>query len=92
MGVSYSAKDQIYVAPWDEAAGKVGEAKQLTNVSGGGADGAIWSPDSKRLMFTAEVYPECSVKGDGASQVLDIQAIAWSARHSDSGWVNWTLW
>jgi len=61
--VSYSAKDQIYVAAWNEAVGKVGEAKQLTSVSGGGADGAIWSPDSKRLMFTADVYPECSVKG-----------------------------
>jgi dipeptidyl aminopeptidase/acylaminoacyl peptidase len=33
----------------------------LTSVEGG-ADGAIWSPDSKRLMFTAQVYPECSVK------------------------------
>jgi dipeptidyl aminopeptidase/acylaminoacyl peptidase len=62
--VSYSLGDQIYLAPWDEAAGKVGEARALTSVQGG-ADGAIWSPDSKRLMFTAQVYPECSVKGEG---------------------------
>jgi dipeptidyl aminopeptidase/acylaminoacyl peptidase len=60
--VSFSLKDQIYLAPWDEAAGKVGTAVQVTNVAGG-ADGAIWSPDSKRLMFVADVYPECSVKG-----------------------------
>jgi len=60
--VSYSAKDQITLAPWDEAAAKVGTAVQVTNVAGG-ADGAIWSPDSKRLMFTAQVYPACSVKG-----------------------------
>jgi dipeptidyl aminopeptidase/acylaminoacyl peptidase len=60
--VSISMKDQIYLAPWDEAAGKVGEAKQLTDVAGG-ADGAVWSPDSKRLMFVAGVWPECSVKG-----------------------------
>ena len=59
--VSISMKDQIYLAPWDEAAGKVGAAVQLTRVSGG-ADGAIWSPDSKRLMFVADVYPECSDK------------------------------
>ena len=59
--VSFSLKDQIYLAPWDEAAGKVGTAVQVTNVAGG-ADGAIWSPDSKRLMFTAQVYPTCSVK------------------------------
>src|SRR5579871_4766710 len=51
--VSLSMKDQVYLAPWDEAAGTVGEAKPLTMVSGG-ADGAIWSPDSKRLMFTAQ--------------------------------------
>ncbi len=60
--VSYSAKDQIYVAPWDEAAGAVGAGKQLTSVSTG-ADGGEWSPDSKRLMFVSDVYPECSVKG-----------------------------
>ncbi|HKO20759.1 MAG TPA: S9 family peptidase, partial [Acidobacteriaceae bacterium] len=60
--VSYTAKDQVYLAAWDEAAGRVGEAKGLTSVPGG-ADGAIWSPDSRRLMFTAQVYPECSVKG-----------------------------
>ncbi|MGP8260505.1 MAG: prolyl oligopeptidase family serine peptidase [Acidobacteriaceae bacterium] len=96
--VSYTAKDQIYVAPWDEAAGKVGEAKQLTNVSGGGADGAIWSPDSKRLMFTADVYPECSDKPawaeenacdkakDDAAAASPVKAQVWDAllyRHWD---------
>ena len=56
-------KDQIYLMPWDEAAGKVGDAAQVTNVNGG-ADGAIWSPDSKRLLFAVTVYPECSDLGD----------------------------
>jgi dipeptidyl aminopeptidase/acylaminoacyl peptidase len=65
--VSISMKDQIYLAPWDEAAGKVGEARELTNVAGG-ADGAVWSPDSKRLMFVAAVWPECSVKGGAATK------------------------
>ena len=60
--ISMTVKDQVYLAPWDEAAGKIGEARQLTSVTGG-ADGAIWSPDSRRLLFTAQVYPECSVKG-----------------------------
>jgi dipeptidyl aminopeptidase/acylaminoacyl peptidase len=60
--VSISMKDQIYLVPWDEAAGTVGAAKQLTHVEGG-ADGAIWSPDSRKLMFVAAVWPECSVKG-----------------------------
>src|ERR1035437_2246272 len=29
--VSYSLKDQVYLAPWDEAAGKVGDALALTS-------------------------------------------------------------
>src|SRR5437868_5128027 len=60
--VSMTMKEQVYIASWDEAAGKVGEAKALIAVAGG-ADGAVWAPDSKRLLFTAQVYPECSVKG-----------------------------
>ena len=59
--VSFSLDEQMFEAPWDEAAGKVGKAIQVTNVAGG-ADGAIWSPDSKRLLFVADVYPECSDK------------------------------
>jgi dipeptidyl aminopeptidase/acylaminoacyl peptidase len=64
--VSWTADDtngvsQIMVASWDEATGKPGIVKQLTEVSTG-ADGAIWSPDSKRLLFVSSVYPECSDK------------------------------
>ncbi|HMF64215.1 MAG TPA: hypothetical protein VK608_09020, partial [Edaphobacter sp.] len=50
---------QIYLASWDEAAGKVGTPRQLTNVSTE-ADGAVWSPDSQRILFVSRVYPECS--------------------------------
>jgi dipeptidyl aminopeptidase/acylaminoacyl peptidase len=53
--------------PWDDAAGKVGDPVQVTNVNGG-ADGAIWSPDSKRLLFTVDVYPECSDLGDWSKE------------------------
>jgi dipeptidyl aminopeptidase/acylaminoacyl peptidase len=59
---------RITIATWDEATGTIGVGRTLTAVSGD-ADGAIWSPDSKRLMFTAQVYPECSVKA-GARAVL----------------------
>ncbi|HEV2577838.1 MAG TPA: S9 family peptidase [Acidobacteriaceae bacterium] len=61
--IALTMKDQIYTMPWDEAAGTVGSPTQVTNVNGG-ADGAIWSPDSKRLLFTVSVYPECSDLGD----------------------------
>jgi dipeptidyl aminopeptidase/acylaminoacyl peptidase len=65
--IALSMKDQIYEMPWDDAAGKVGDPVQVTNVNGG-ADGAIWSPDSKRLLFTVDVYPECSDLGDWSKE------------------------
>lgn len=65
--IALSMKDQIYTMPWDDAAGTVGSPTQVTNVNGG-ADGAIWSPDSKRLLFTVSVYPECSDLGDWSKE------------------------
>ncbi len=65
--IALSMKDQIYRMPWDDAAGKVGDPVQVTNVNGG-ADGAIWSPDSKRLLFVVNVYPECSDLEDWAKE------------------------
>jgi dipeptidyl aminopeptidase/acylaminoacyl peptidase len=50
---------QIYLADWNEADGKMGAPHPLTHVSTE-ADGAVWSPDSKRIMFVSRVYPECS--------------------------------
>ena len=37
----------------------MGTPRQLTHVSTE-ADGAEWSPDSKRILFVSRVYPECS--------------------------------
>jgi dipeptidyl aminopeptidase/acylaminoacyl peptidase len=65
--VSYTAGDQVVLAAWDEGAGKVGEGHALTHVSTG-ADGAIWSPDSQRLLFVSSVYPECSDKAMWAEE------------------------
>jgi dipeptidyl aminopeptidase/acylaminoacyl peptidase len=50
---------QIYLASWNEAQGTLGTPRRLTNVSTE-ADGAIWSPDSQRVLFVSRVYPECS--------------------------------
>ena len=52
---------QIFLADWDDAAGKIGTPQQLTHVSTE-ADGAIWSPDSQRILFVSRVYPECSTQ------------------------------
>src|ERR1700761_5780993 len=65
--IAVSMKDQIYLMPWDDSAGTAGSPTQVTNVNGG-ADGAIWSPDSKRLLLTVSVYPECSDLGDWAKE------------------------
>ncbi len=59
--VSATSDGQIVVDPWDEAAGTMKFVGMKTTVAGG-LDGAIWSPDSKRLLAVAQVYPECSDK------------------------------
>lgn len=50
---------QIYLADWNEAEGKMGTPRRLTHVNTE-ADGAEWSPDSKKILFVSRVYPECS--------------------------------
>jgi dipeptidyl aminopeptidase/acylaminoacyl peptidase len=56
---STNGLSQVFLAPWDDAAGTLGTPKRVTNVSTE-ADGAIWSPDSQRILFVSRVYPECS--------------------------------
>ncbi len=52
---------QIWTAKWDDSTGTIQKPYPLTSVSTE-ADGAVWSPDSKRIMFVSSVYPECSDK------------------------------
>jgi dipeptidyl aminopeptidase/acylaminoacyl peptidase len=71
---------QIFLASWDEAQGKLGTPRRLTNVSTE-ADGAIWSPDSKRILFTSRVHPECSegsswLEEDNCDRRKDAEAAA----------------
>ena len=57
-----SARDggeQIWLADFDGAAGTLGEPHELTHLSTG-TDNATWSPDGQHILFTSEVYPECS--------------------------------
>jgi dipeptidyl aminopeptidase/acylaminoacyl peptidase len=60
--VMYSSREtgtgQIWMAPWDDAAGVMGAGHQVTSLETE-ADGAIWTPDSKHFLFVSEVYPEC---------------------------------
>jgi dipeptidyl aminopeptidase/acylaminoacyl peptidase len=51
---------QIWMCDFDPNAGAlVGKPHQVTNISTG-ADGAIWSPDGKNIVFVSAVYPECN--------------------------------
>jgi dipeptidyl aminopeptidase/acylaminoacyl peptidase len=60
---------QIFVQGFDTAAGALaGEPRQVTNLSTE-ADGAIWSPDGKQILFVSAVYPEC--KDDACNKAKD---------------------
>lgn len=56
-----SARDgspQIYLANFYTSAGAIAEPHRLTSFPTG-AEGAIWSPDGKNILFTSYVYPNC---------------------------------
>jgi dipeptidyl aminopeptidase/acylaminoacyl peptidase len=50
---------QIWMCDFDSGSGMlVGKPRQLTNIATG-ADGGIWSPEGKNIVFVSEVYPDC---------------------------------
>src|SRR5215470_6093199 len=60
---------QIWVVGFDRASGiPTGEARQLTSLSTE-ADGAIWAPDGRHILFVSEVYPDC--KDDACNKARD---------------------
>jgi dipeptidyl aminopeptidase/acylaminoacyl peptidase len=59
--VMYSVGDQIAIAGWDDASGKIGAGHNVTSLETG-ADGGVWAPDSKHFLFVSNVYPECESK------------------------------
>jgi dipeptidyl aminopeptidase/acylaminoacyl peptidase len=60
---------QIWMCDFDSDAGSlVGKPHQVTSISTG-ADGGIWSPDGKNIVFVSAVYPDC--KDDGCNKQRD---------------------
>src|SRR5712691_5561360 len=60
---------QIWMCDFDSGSGAlVGKPRQLTTISTG-ADGAIWSPDGKNIVFVSAVYPDC--KDDSCNKQRD---------------------
>src|SRR5438128_12011658 len=60
---------QIWMCDFNSESGLlVGNPHQITSISTG-ADGAIWSPDGKNIVFVSAVYPEC--KDDACNKQRD---------------------
>jgi dipeptidyl aminopeptidase/acylaminoacyl peptidase len=60
---------QIWMYDFDSGSGTlVGKPRQLTTISTG-ADGAIWSPNGKDIVFVSAVYPDC--KDDACNKQRD---------------------
>src|SRR5213076_2676309 len=50
---------QIWMCDFDSESGVLGgKPHQVTEISTG-ADGGIWSPDGKNIVFVSAVYPDC---------------------------------
>ncbi len=80
MSADGGTSSQIFLAPWNEAQGTLGTPRRLTNVSTE-ASGAVWSPDSQRILFASRVYPECSqgsswMEEDNCDKRKDAEAVA----------------
>jgi len=65
---------QLWLAPWDDAKGSLGDGQMLPSIPGG-ADGAIWAPDSNHFLFTASVYPECESHAADIHQRVHQEAV-----------------
>jgi dipeptidyl aminopeptidase/acylaminoacyl peptidase len=60
---------QIWMCDFDSGSGVlIGKPHQVTEISTG-ADGGIWSPDGKNIVFVSAVYPDC--KDDACNKQRD---------------------
>ncbi|GAC1659473.1 MAG: S9 family peptidase [Acidobacteriaceae bacterium] len=57
--VLFISGGQVEVDSFDSATGSLGGNPHSVTSLSGGADGALWFPDSNRILFTSEVYPSC---------------------------------
>src|SRR5258705_2844412 len=62
-------RTQIWMCDFDSNAGVLaGKPHQVTEISTG-ADGGIWSPEGKNIVFVSAVYPDC--KDDACNKQRD---------------------
>jgi dipeptidyl aminopeptidase/acylaminoacyl peptidase len=55
---------QVWIADFDGAAGSVTATHKLTDIVTE-AGGELWSPDGKNILFTSDVYPNCTFDDRG---------------------------
>ncbi len=70
---------QIWIADVDGATGTVTAKHRLTNIATE-ADGELWSPEGKNILFKSDVYPECD--GTGFQEIACNQARIQQAKES----------
>ncbi len=68
-------KSQIYLLPFT----KPGEAFRLTNLSTG-ASNPQWSPDSKQILFSSTVYPQCFADSCNKKKMEEEKKLKFKAR------------
>src|SRR5450631_2634472 len=71
----FSNKDggsQIWIAGFDSAAGAASGVHKLTSIATE-AGGELWSPDGKNILFTSDVYPECSDEACNAKKLKEAE-------------------
>ncbi len=59
---------QVWIADFDGTAGRVTGARKLTSIATE-AGGELWSPDGKNILFTSDVYPECTDEACNAKKL-----------------------
>jgi len=64
---------QIWIADFDSAAGTVSGEHKLTSIATE-AGGELWSPDGKNILFTSDVYPDCSDEACNAKKQKETEA------------------
>jgi dipeptidyl aminopeptidase/acylaminoacyl peptidase len=61
------SSSQVWIADFDGSGGTVTGVHQLTHIATE-ADGELWSPDGKSILFTSAVYAECDGVASGESE------------------------
>ena len=74
---------QVWLADFDSATGATSNPKKLTSLSTE-ADAAIWSPDSRSVVFLSDVYPDCPAITTADAVTGDTGAP--TDRSSSAGW------